>query len=267
MQIVKLGGSLITAKRAGKAAGQSRQKVFLEQHVERISRELKHARTPLVLVHGAGSFGHVGAHRYGLHKGVYSSKRQAKGAAAVSHDVRELNLKVMKVLAGKGLNCISIPPNVTVTNRNGKINSFDTTYYKKYLALGLIPISFGDLVHDTKTGISICSGDDIMYELARAFKPSRAIFVTDEDGVYSRNPRDFKNAELITDMTRKHFAELTDEQVNVSGPTDVTGGMYRKAEVCMEISREGVECIILNGLKRGRLTRALRGENVIGTYF
>ncbi|UCH90165.1 MAG: isopentenyl phosphate kinase family protein [Thermoplasmata archaeon] len=267
MQIVKLGGSLITAKRTRKGSRQTPLKMFRAAQAESAAAELARAPGPLVLVHGAGSFGHVKAHKYGLHKRNRTRPPKSKAITEVSNDVRELNLKFMRTLEENGVHGISVPPNVTITNRKGKINSFDSKFYKKYLELDLVPVSFGDLVYDITLGISICSGDDIMYELAKAFKPERAVFAADVDGVYDSDPRINKNARLIARMTPERFKELTCGVKNEEPGIDVTGGMYRKIEVCEAIASLGVECIILNGLKKGRLKKALNGEKVIGTYF
>ena len=267
MQIVKLGGSLITAKRSTAKKGGKPQQIFRAATADRVVSELKSIPMPLVLVHGAGSFGHVKAHQYGLHKGFNKTPRQVQGAAEVSRDVRVLNMKVLEVLANNKLSCISIPPAVSVENKNGVIKKIDTDIFKKYLKQGLIPVSFGDLVHDSVSGISICSGDDIMYELSKTFLPKRAVFVCDEDGVFDKNPRKHKDAELITYMTKKQLTRIIKEHGEEEGLIDVTGGMLRKAEMCFEISKLGVECIILNGLKKGNLSKALKGKNVVGTYF
>ena len=57
--VVKLGGSLLTRKRE---VEKLRPKV-----IERIAKELaEDAGVPVVLLHGAGSFGHPGALRFGL---------------------------------------------------------------------------------------------------------------------------------------------------------------------------------------------------------
>jgi isopentenyl phosphate kinase len=267
MQIVKLGGSLITAKRSNTASGKPNQKIFRAAELDSIAKELKKVEGPMIIVHGAGSFGHVEAHRFKLHELDTDHSSKQKGIAIVSRDVRELNLKVMKSLTERGLHGISILPNVTITNKRGCIRSINLEIFNKYLELGLTPVTFGDLVPDTEIGVSICSGDDIMIELAKAFKPERAIFVTDVDGVYDKNPRENKDARLISNLTSKRLSELLHEHERKDGPVDVTGGMFRKAEVCLEIAKLDIECLIINGLEKGRLGKALNGKEVVGTYF
>jgi isopentenyl phosphate kinase len=266
MQLVKLGGSLITTKKAVKKKGEKPGKVFRKGNCERAASEIAQSKErEVIIVHGAGSFGHVEAKRYGLHKSYDGSKRKSKGAALVSQDVRKLNLKVMRMLSKQKLYSMSIPPSTTIKNRDGKIASFSPEFYRMYLQQNLIPVSFGDLVLDTSKGISICSGDGIMLELSKVFVPKRAVFVTDVDGVFDKNPFGHDDAKLIEKMTRKRFKDL--KQEGVEQGVDVTGGMYRKVQLCLEIKKRGVECVIVNGTKKGRLLAVLKGEKTVGTYF
>ena len=71
MQVLKLGGSVITVKDKAMTADHDR--------IRRLSEEIKAAwPLPLVLVHGGGSFGHPVAKKYRLTEG-YKSERQVDG--------------------------------------------------------------------------------------------------------------------------------------------------------------------------------------------
>jgi isopentenyl phosphate kinase len=267
MQIVKLGGSLITDKKSIEGSDELPMKSFRDDHAESVANEFEDINDELILVNGAGSYGHPKAQKYGLHKGYEGSCEQKQGVAEVLMDVRELNLKLTKILAEHGLFCVSIPPNVTITKNGDSIASIDIDQYRRYLEQGLVPISFGDLVPDANSGISICSGDLIMFELAKAFKPDRAIFVTDVNGVFDKHPSK-DDAKLIPAMNNETYRSLEESiEKDEDGGADVTGGILKKAKIGLEIKKMGVECIILNGLAEGRLSDALRGEKVVGTYF
>ncbi|MDM7940324.1 MAG: uridylate kinase, partial [Methanothrix sp.] len=58
MRVLKIGGSILTDK---KRIGAARQR-----EIQRIAEEIAADPEDLVLVHGAGSFGHIPARRYGL---------------------------------------------------------------------------------------------------------------------------------------------------------------------------------------------------------
>ena len=51
MYLIKLGGSIITDK--------SKKYTYKKEIVDRLSSELKKANKEYILVHGAGSFGHI----------------------------------------------------------------------------------------------------------------------------------------------------------------------------------------------------------------
>jgi isopentenyl phosphate kinase len=179
-----------------------------------------------------------------------------------------------------------VPPNTTVTNRDGKISKLKLGPFDAYLKQGLIPVSFGDLVHDTKRGISICSGDDLMFELAKAYNVKRVIFAMDEGGVFDKNPKKHRDAKLYSFMSEKTIKEwkrgIEEESKRVregesergrGGESkrvwngDATGGIVGKVDICKRISRLGIECLILNGCEKGLLKKALSGKKVRATYF
>jgi isopentenyl phosphate kinase len=56
LHIVKIGGSIITDK--------TKPLTFKKAVVKRLAREIKESNEEIILVHGAGSFGHIFADRY-----------------------------------------------------------------------------------------------------------------------------------------------------------------------------------------------------------
>lgn len=277
MQIVKFGGSLITVKKDYDAeTDRLPEMIFQKKNVEQVVKELKGIKGPLIIVHGAGSFGHPKAKKYGLDKGYNKSDAKRRGAAEVAQDVRELNNRLLSVLSEHGLYCMPVPPNTTVTNRNGKIKKIELGLFKRYLDQGLIPVTFGDLVLDEVRGISICSGDDIMLELAKEYSAKRAVFTMDRDGVFDSDPVQNSKAKLYQFMSEKTISDwqrrMKEEskrvrEVERRGVRDATGGIVGKVEVAKKISKLGVEVLILNGKKKGRLKQALEGKKVRATYF
>ncbi len=245
MIIVKLGGSVITDK--------SKKYVFKEKTVRRLAKEIKNSGEKVIIVHGAGSFGHILAKKYKLDKG-FIHDRQVKGVAVVQKDVKNLNLKVVNCLIDAGINPVSISPSSVVECRNKKIEKISIDVFKKYLALGLTPVTFGDVVLDKKLGFCIVSGDLLMLEFARFFKPEKSIFVSDVDGVYI-------NGKRIDKIDEKIVRNLKRKKTNVY---DVTGSMYEKVKTGLKMSRF-TKTMIINGNVKGRLGDALKGRKVIGT--
>jgi len=252
MILVKLGGSVITDK--------SRLRTFRAASCRRLAEELGGV-DDLVVVHGAGSFGHIEAKKHALHKGLKSND-QLRHVASVQRDVRELNVRVLETLIDSGVRAVSIPPAASATFSHGVVKTFHPAPFRSVLDLGLTPVTFGDVVPDESMGFSICSGDLMMEALAREFKPRLVVFCADVDGVFDRDPKRSRNAKLLTGLDRGALRVL-----KRSSPTkaDVTGSIYGKLERMLAISEYCEKCMIVNGNVPGRLEKALAGKKVVST--
>src|SRR6266540_3310574 len=219
MLLVKLGGSVLTDK--------SRLRTPRRAAIRRLARELAAVRKPLLVVHGAGSYGHILARKHKLHEGGATvAKRSA--AARVQADVKALDALVVDALIDAGLAAVPIPPSAVLSLDDGRVSSIDLTPFLEFSSMAFTPVTFGDVVRDVRRGFSVCSGDLLMLELARAFRPGRTEFV-------------------------------------VSPRTDVTGGVEQKVRRMVEISAHVGECLIVNGNVKNRVRDALRGRRVVGT--
>jgi isopentenyl phosphate kinase len=261
MHLVKLGGSVLTDKKELHS--------FRSDVAKRLIVEVKKSGEDTILVHGAGSFGHILASKYGLQNG-FTSKDQIEGVSIVQHDVRVLNEKIVSIALESGLHPVSIPPASVVICKNKKIIEFNNAPFESSSRLGLTPVTFGDVVFDSKLGFCIASGDDLMFQLSKRFRPQKVIFVTDTDGVFDRNPKAHDDSKLlryidqgVLDGIRVHEAQC--ESCNKTDAKDATGGILRKIEIMLQISQLGIESIILNGLQPDRLSQCMSGSEVEGT--
>ena len=109
----------------------------------------------------------------------------------------------------------------------------DYQLFSDYLEKGFLPVTFGDVVLDKKLGFSICSGDLLVQILAKHFKPEKVIFVIDEDGLYTANPKIDKNAKFIEKIT---ISELNKLKTTSNKPADVTKGMEGKIDTIKNIA-------------------------------
>lgn len=242
MILVKLGGSVITDK--------SRYRALRRDVLRRLVREMGDA--DVVVVHGAGSFGHVMAKRYGIANG-YTGPEQFEGLFRVHMDVMELNRTVMEALAEGGRHPISFPPHaIQLCGERPYLKPVELA-----VSLGLTPVLFGDIALSRERGFCIVSGDDVMVHLARELKPEAAIFVSDVDGIFTRPPGE-EGARLIPVLENHGFHHDMDV-------ADVTGGIAGKVAKMREIARMGVRTLLINGNVPGRLENAIKGENVKGT--
>jgi isopentenyl phosphate kinase len=250
MFIIKFGGSVITDK--------AKECCFKQKIVDRLASELKHANKEIILIHGAGSFGHILAKKYNLNDG-FRQKKQVEGFALTQAMVQRLNNLVLASLHNHNLPAVSIPPHAVLALSNHKLSRVDYSIFQKYLDLGFLPVSFGDVSLDKKLGFSICSGDLLVQLLAVEFKPEKVIFVFDEDGLYSTNPKDDRNATFIEQTTIKDLNKLT---IQLNAHADVTQGMKGKLYTIKQIARVGVDTILLNGNIHNRLYDTLKGKKV-----
>ena len=250
--MVKLGGSVITHK--------DRYRAFNQEATDRLTSEIVRSGKEVIIVHGAGSFGHILAKKYQLHKG-YIDKKQVQGISKVMLDVRDLNLRVMRSLDKSGLPASSIPPSACAMMKDGMLYHMEMSAFQNHINLGITPVTFGDVVPDKTRRFGICSGDQLMMLLAQEFKPERIIFCADVDGIFTSDPHIDRGARLIRIVRRATLDALP----RTSRYADVTGSIFSKIQHMLRISQEGGSTMVINGLVKGRLEKALKGQKVIGS--
>ncbi|MGA9840662.1 MAG: isopentenyl phosphate kinase [Thermoplasmata archaeon] len=254
--VVKLGGSVLTRKRE---VERPRPKVLA-----RLAAEIAEVDDrQLVVLHGAGSFGHPGAKQFGLASAPPPSQtpgHRARGAAIVATEVRRLHLMVLRALVAAGVSPASVPIATHARNREGKLAQFDATPFRGALDRGLVPVSFGDVVPDDRWGASILSADAIAREVAGALRAQRVVFVSDVPGILQGSGPGRRA--VVADVTPETLERLRPG----AGAPDVTGGIRGKTEAMLAIARLGVDAGLISGLTDGGLSRALRGEWVYGSW-
>jgi isopentenyl phosphate kinase len=133
---------------------------------------------------------------------------------------------------------------------------------KKALQIGVIPVVYGDVIIDKVRDCTIFSTEKILSILARELKGDykiRIIYATDTDGVYD------EKGKTIGKITPANFNRIK-KAIMGAGGADVTGGMIHKVEESLKLARETkIVTLVINGVKKGNLTSALLGKNVLGT--
>ncbi len=256
--ILKLGGSVITKKEAEEPS-------VNYENLNRIAKEIANSSyEKLIIVHGAGSFGHPFAKKYNIGsrpKNKEEFSRQKLGFSITQNSVKNLNSIVCDYLIKNGVLAVSVQPSSFILTEEGRIKSGNLDLIKRYLDLGFVPVTHGDVVLDlSDMKMAVLSGDRIIKYLGENLKPKRVILGSDVDGIYTKDPKKYKDAKLIDVVTS--FADLS-----VEGATtvDVTGGMGGKLEELMQLADIGVESEILNANKADFIKKALDGERVMGT--
>jgi len=249
MIILKIGGSVITNK--------TKKDSFKQKIMDNLAKEIKKANKEIILVHGAGSFGHILAKKYDLNKG-YIRKNQINGFSLTHASVQSLNSLVLNCLHKNGVPAVSISPHTMLKLDNHKLFDMNYKIFQNYLDKNFVPVTFGDVVLDKKLGFSICSGDLLVSVLAEHFKPEKVVFVIDEDGLYTANPKINKNAKFIDNVKLRDLEKLT---TALDSHADVTKGMGGKIDIIKNVARFGIDTVLLNGNKPGRLYRVLVGKD------
>jgi isopentenyl phosphate kinase len=248
VQIVKLGGSAITRK------GEDPE--IRRDVLERLADELEPHADEVVLVHGAGSFGHPIADAHDLDHGVEAD--QVAPLSEVHQQVRELNLAVLDTVRSRAGPCLALSPFGLLSCNDGMPGGWNLVPVHRTLELGTIPILYGDVVLDTQRGVSVLSGDRIAVELARFLEAERVIFALDEEGAYSHPPSQ-DEAELLEEPGLGDVRRARD-RARKAGPDDATGGMAGKLDCTLAIARDGTQVHLVDGTHEGRVRHALRGD-------
>jgi isopentenyl phosphate kinase len=255
--VVKLGGSVLTRKQE---SARLRPKIL-----RRLCQELAApGNPPLVVLHGAGSFGHPGAVRWNLARAPVDDAdrtHRLRGAAIVGTEVRRLHSAVLRAMVDAGLAPFSVPAQPIAVCRGGALARFDLEPFRRALARGGVPVSFGDVVADEEWGFSILSADTIAVQLVRELPSRRLVFVSDVEGVLAPGS---------SGQRHRPIAKLTHDVLQTlrpsEGVTDVTGGIRAKAEAMLAAAGAGADAGLISGLRHGALSRALRGETVYGSW-
>ena len=255
MQIVKLGGSVVTVKDMPMTAD--------HENVKRLAEEIKAAwPTPLVVIHGGGSFGHPVAKKYGIADG-FTSERQVIGFTRTHQAMVALNTVIVDALLDEGIPALSVAPSAFIATYDGRMPRGDFENIGRLVVKGIMPVLYGDAVIDKSRGFSILSGDQLAVRLAVSMGANRLIFGVDVDGVYTSNPKLAPQARLIDRLSLEKLEGFV--EIGKALTTDVTGGMLGKVSEVRAAVEAGIEVRMVNATKPGVILKALRGEPVAGT--
>ncbi|EFY95334.1 amino acid kinase domain protein [Metarhizium robertsii] len=251
--VVKLGGAAITVKSLADTLSPN-----IHGLVDKVAQVYQDKLRPLgrhlILIHGAGSFGHPPAKKYNVKAGWLSPTgatqdkldghtRQEEerrdevkfGMALTRQRVLQLHHHILQLLQDRGrLPVLSVSTYDTVETDQGVLTQEGSrrliTRVTNLLTQGFIPVLFGDAVLDHTWGATILSGDALMHELATHLPGvRRCVFVTDVPGIFTQDPKQYADAVLIRQL---HFSESGDSATYdddaASGVDDVTGAMRTK---------------------------------------
>jgi isopentenyl phosphate kinase len=243
IRILKIGGSILTDK--------SRELAARPQEITRIAQEISSMPDGLVLVHGAGSFGHIPARKYRL-----SQEFNREGLRVTHSSVARLCEIMVEALGQAGVHSLPVHPLSCVLLDHGRIEDFCLEPIKAMLDKGIVPVLHGDVAMDLATGAAIVSGDQLVTYLAKALGAEVVAVGSNVDGVLvSDRP--------LPSITRGDLAKF-ESAIGGSAGVDVTGGMRGKLLELLDLADIGIESVIFNAGTKGNVVLALKGE-IVGT--
>jgi isopentenyl phosphate kinase len=252
--VVKLGGSIITFKRSGRPA--VRRVV-----VERLAAEMAGSGVrPLVVVHGAGSFGHTIVKRTGIDRAVRGRQGLMDWSEAQLGQ-NDLNVQITRILLGRSIPAFACQPTGMVVMRGGRLASLSMAALRGLLSMGLVPVLFGVPAYDASRRCTILSGDVLAPAVAHGLGLPLVVHATDVDGVYDADPALSRGAARIDVIGRENWSRVR-RSLGASRSIDVTGGMKGKVTELVRWARKGIRARIVDATVPGRLAAALRGAAV-----
>jgi isopentenyl phosphate kinase len=241
--LIKLGGSVITFKEKPLAAN--------FEAIRNISYTLASVKTPIILIHGGGSFGHYWSVKYNMHS--KPDRYNSHGISIVHESMIALNQIIVNSMIKVGMNPYTIIPSMFIYDHKPITKKIKEL--KSIVESSVIPITFGDVVYIENKMYSILSGDALMSLLSKILRPSKVIFTLNVDGIY----KDMKNREILKELKNNNSARFS------KVIQDVTGGMRRKVIEALKISDIGIDVMMVNGLKPERIINAITGIGFEGT--
>ncbi|MEA3191029.1 MAG: isopentenyl phosphate kinase [Thermoplasmata archaeon] len=248
--LLKLGGSLVTQK--------AKPGTFQRGVAGRLLQETAKAGIPVVLLHGAGSFGHPAVARSGLGNGPLDAHRR-EAASEVLAGLAQLEGHMLTAAHGAGLRPVPVPLHISVQDTGEALDGLPIEEVRALLDDGMTPVLHGTLVRHARTGWCVLGADRILAELAAHLDPRLCLWATDVDGAYDGDPKAHPTAKLLPKVS-----PATMPEGRQGTGADVTGRMHGKLEHAFAAA-QFAPTLIVNGMVRGRVLDALRGKAVVGT--
>ena len=261
--VIKWGGGLITDKTTLCTPALD--------VIEQLAMAVKHcidSGIDVILVHGAGSYGHLRAKHWRLNEGQTSDSiasdgvcsTQKEAVTCVREDMLALNQHVCSALNEFGIQTSIHPPHLWASGTGAE---FRGDLQRFEVDAGCVAVTFGDVVNvEGEQGFGILSGDDLVYRLATEVpRVKRLVFaIGGVDGLLRVPPEEATEEDLIEEWSSNVAFEGTHHS-----DIDVTGGIGLKAARGAQAAAHGIEVLMVNGGYSGRVYRACMGYKVRGT--
>ena len=262
--VIKFGGALITKKDEECVAH-----LEIIQNLCAVMKSISNDSIQTILVHGAGSFGHLKAKRWRLNEGYIrdmahpgdACSSQEEAVYEVRNDMLTLNSIIVRELENVGLEVHTHPPHQWAMNLgpefSGSLDLFSNS------DPSLVHVTFGDVVDvedDRKFGI--LSGDDLVARLALELSDIESLIFAmgGVDGLLKVPPHKAIDGDLI-----EHWSPDVNYEGLHQSDIDVTGGIGLKITRGHLVAKSGIGVYLINGEHPSRMLSLLRQESWRGT--
>lgn len=249
--LLKLGGSVLTDKAA--------KPRFKKTVARRLLGEAAKMDVPLIVMHGAGAFGHPLAKRHELGLRAVTPERRI-GISETLASVATLHAAVTQAGVEAGLRTMPVPLHLTCQSEADGLVDVPVDRIQRLVDEGFTPVLCGTVVRDDRLGWRVVSADEMMEALAPEVDPRLAIFATDVEGVFDRDPG-HADAQVIPVLGLDGLDRI--DAASGHGD-DVTGRMRGKLERAFHVAAHCPTWIV-DGTVRGRVQDVLKGKTVPGT--
>ncbi len=256
LYMVKIGGGSITDPDKPRTA----RRDVISRLLEEVYDAQKEKGFNVIIGHGSGSFGHVTAKEYRVNEGLIN-KDSIRGAILTKVVASELNSIVIDEAVKLGIPVFPFFPSSFALAEGRRLEQGFVSHIADIIARGFIPLVHGDVVVDSKQGISIASTEEVLRFISTRIPVKKIVLATDVDGVYDKDPNKHPDAKLIEKVTPKNIDDVV-SGANVAHKVDVTGGMRTKVSILYDIVRagNGTTGYILNAQTPGALRSLLHGD-------
>ena len=272
--VIKLGGGVITDKAQLKTV----RRDVVDRCAAAVARVVA-SGWRVVLVHGAGSYGHIDAVRHALADGASDDlatlREQLSAVQRVRRSMLELNAVVAGALAAHGVASVAHPPSQEGWTGVGTDFSGDVRVLGGDGAA--VHVSFGDVVDvPGPRRFGILSGDHIMVRLCAELPGvTHCVFLGDTPGLLT-HPVGHPDGSILVERFRAPRQGEEEERGGSNGGVhgehcaeqDATGGIFLKMRCAGDIVLGSPRCRdvwLLSGHHPERLEGLLETGQAVGT--
>lgn len=113
--------------------------------------------------------------------------------------------------------------------------------------------------------IKIGDNDTLSALTANLWGADLLVIMSDIDGIYDKNPKEYKNAELIEEIYDIDGLLL---EIDARGKSRFgTGGILTKISAARQVNEYGIPLLLVNGTKKDILRKLVQGEEKATVFF